>query len=406
MYKLKVISKTLIFLSAFIFLFSACSSLPKTYLEQQQLTADDRLVFNQKVYDYAWVKVNNKYFDPDFNGKDWVALGNKYSDEAVSATNTDQLYEVINKLLAELEVSHLNASRTVRKDMTSKSKKKGLIGIIPGFLEDTIYVSAVFPNSPAAKAGVQKGWLMVGRNGIKYKKGDKDAFNSIVGETVTYDFLDRFDHLHSLKMIPVKEKKLELIEACLLDNGILYLRLDRFENRSIELLRDRLKEYSKVKGLVLDLRTNPGGGLIHAQLAVGHFFPEAVEMGTFVTRKGKEKAKKSIDFFSLNFDKPMVIMISSRSGSGAELFSHILQFHQRATVIGQKTAGAMLGARKYKLPDSGEMVIPVLNYIGLNGKRLEGVGVVPDKEVPLATLDEIRACKDKDLEVALEMIHK
>ena len=160
-------------------------------------------------------------------------------------------------------------------------------------------------------------------------------------------------------MIPVRQDKIQFVEARELDNGFLYLRLDKFDRRSVKLLCEKLKEHISTRGVILDLRTNPGGSLFYSRVAVGHFFPDAVDMGTLVTRKGKEKGEESVDFFTLDFDKPMVVLTSPRSGSAAEIFSHILQFHHRAAIIGQKTAGAVLAARKFRLPDGGEIIIPV-----------------------------------------------
>lgn len=404
MRKFSVILKNLFLLLVFIFLFSACSTLPKTYLKQQQLTPEERVVFNQKVFDAAWMKVNKKYFDPTFNGKDWVKLGDKYRDQAVSAADTDQLYEEINKMFSELEVSHLTAIRTARKDITDRSKKDGAIGIILSVVEEKIIISAVIPDSPAAKAGVQKGWLLVGRNGMKFPDLKNSKLRTIAGEAVTFDFIDQNDHPHSLRIIPLRRKNIKFLEARELNNGYLYLRLLQFDGQSVNLLRKKLIEYNYTRGIVIDLRNNPGGNLFFSRVAIGHFFPDTVEMGTFVTRRGREKGEKSVDFLTLNYDKPMVILINSSSGSAAEIFSHILQFHHRATIIGQKTAGAVLAARTYKLPDGGEIKIPVSDYIGLNGERLEGTGVVPDREVPVETLDEIRAGKDRDIVIALEIL--
>lgn len=404
MHNLNIVFKKYSFLLFFILLFDSCSGLPKTYLEQQQLTPDERVIFNQKVFDSAWKRVNTVYYDQTFNGKDWVLLGDKYRDEAVSAADTDKLYEVINKMLAELEVSHLFARRNARKDITDSSKKKGAIGLIATIVQEKIYISTVLPDSPASKAGVQKGWLLVGRNGVKFSDSKNADLYTIAGEAVTFDFLDQYDHPRSLRIIPVKPDKIQLVEAHELNNGFLYLKMPSFGKQSVNLLRKKLEEYSDTRGLVFDLRSNTGGSSYYKRVAVGHFFPDNIEMGTYVTRKGKEIEEESVDFLAFNYDKPMVILVNSISLSAAEIFTHILQFHHRATVIGQKTAGAVLTAQTFNLPDGGEIMVPKNDYIGLNGERLEGAGVVPDIELPEATLDELRAGKDRDLEIALEIL--
>ena len=403
---IKTVLKINFLLVTFILLFSSCSTLPKSYLEQQQLTPDERIIFNSRVFDTAWNKVNRYYYDKTFNGKDWGKLGEKYRDEAMAAPDTDKLYEVINKMLSELKTSHLGAERTVREDLTDSSKEDGVIGIMVGVIKDNLYVSTVVPGSPAAKAGVLKGWLVVGRNGIPFPDIWNTNLKTIAGEAVTFDFIDQNDQPVSLSMIPVKRKKIKFVEAHELDSEILYIRLAAFDGKSVKLLRKKLKEYSSAPGLVLDLRSNPGGVVLFCKFAVGHFFSDNVEMGTFITRSGREKENDSIDLFTLDYDKPMVILVNSRSGSAAEIFSHIMQYHHRAKVVGQKTAGAVLAAFKFSLPDGGEIMIPVSDYIGLKGERLEGMGVIPDKVVSVPTLYDIREGKDRDLEAALEILNK
>jgi carboxyl-terminal processing protease len=401
----KAIFKILSSLIFFTLLFSACSSLPKSYLEQQQLMPDERANFNKKVFDSAWKKVEIIYYDRTFNGKDWVELGDKYRNEAISAADPDQLYEVINKMLAELESSHLIAIRKARKDITDRSKKDGMIGISINAVQDKLCIMWVMPDSPAAKAGVQRGWLVVGRDGVKFPDLKHADFHTIAGEPVTFDFIDENDHPRSLSIIPVRRIKDKFEEAHELNNGILYVRMAEFESQSVKFLYKKLQEYSTAKGLILDLRSNPGGRISQCKKAIGHFFTGNVEMGNFITRRGSEIDKESKDFFTLNYDKPMVILVSSRSGSAAEIFSHVLQFHHRARVIGQKTAGAVLAAVKLSLPDGGEIMIPGMDYTGLDGKRLEGTGVIPDINVPEATVAEIREGKDRDIETALQILN-
>ncbi len=405
MHRARAISKILSSVIFSILLFSACSSLPKKYIEQQNLTPDERVIFNRKVFDSAWNKVNSFYYDQTFNGKDWVKLGEKYRDEAISAADPDKLYVVINKMFSELEVSHLVAVRTARKDITDSSKKEGAIGIITSVIQDKIYIFTVIPDSPAAKAGVQKGWLVVGRDGVKFPDLKNSNLHTIAGETVTFDFLDENEHPCSLSMIPVKRDKIQFVEAHELNNGLLYVRITEFNRQSVKFLHKKLQEYGATRGLILDLRSNRGGSLHSCKVAVGHFFPDNVSMGTFITRSGKENDKDSMEFLTLNYDKPMVILVNSESGSAAEILSHILQFHHRAAVVGQKTAGAVLVARKLRLPDGGEIMIPISDYIGLNGQRLEGAGVIPDKVVSVVTPYDLREGKDRELEAALEMLN-
>ena len=80
-----------------------------------------------------------------------------------------------------------------------------------------------------------------------------------------------------------------------------------------------------------------------------------------------------------------------------------MQFHHRAIVVGRRTAGAVIVAREYPLPDGGRLQVATEDYRGLDGKRLEGNGVKPDVEVELKLAD-VRAGRDRDLDAALQVL--
>jgi len=99
------------------------------------------------------------------------------------------------------------------------------------------------------------------------------------------------------------------------------------------------------------------------------------------------------------------VLVGSASGSAAEIFSAVLQDHERATVVGRRTAGAVLASWFYRLPDGGELQLSREDYIAPQGRRIEGVGVEPDVVVP-RTLNDLRAGRDRDLDVALEILRR
>ena len=95
--------------------------------------------------------------------------------------------------------------------------------------------------------------------------------------------------------------------------------------------------------------------------------------------------------------------LSSASLSAAEIFSAVLQDHGRATIIGRKSAGAVLGSWFYSLPDGGELQLSRLDYVAPKGRRIEAAGVEPDIAVK-HTLEDVRAGRDRDLEEGLRVL--
>ena len=98
-----------------------------------------------------------------------------------------------------------------------------------------------------------------------------------------------------------------------------------------------------------------------------------------------------------------MILVDEASASSAEIFSHVLQQKGRAIVVGRTTAGAVIAARHYRLPDGGQLQLAIQDYVGLDGRRLEGAGVVPDVPVTVR-LDDLRQGRDVDLAAALAVL--
>ena len=122
-----------------------------------------------------------------------------------------------------------------------------------------------------------------------------------------------------------------------------------------------------------------------------------------VRRSGRESAQGARQWWPASYTGTVAILVDNSSASAAEIFSHVMQFHHRAIVVGRRTAGAVIVAREYFLPDGGRLQVATEDYRGLDGKRLEGNGVKPDVEVELKLAD-VRAGRDRDLEAALRAL--
>lgn len=97
------------------------------------------------------------------------------------------------------------------------------------------------------------------------------------------------------------------------------------------------------------------------------------------------------------------MLVDGATGSAAEIFAAVLQEHGRATIIGRKTAGAVLASWFHSLPDGGELQLSRMDYVTPKGRRLENDGVEPDVKVT-RTLAELRAGRDEDLEAVLRVL--
>jgi carboxyl-terminal processing protease len=129
-------------------------------------------------------------------------------------------------------------------------------------------------------------------------------------------------------------------------------------------------------------------------------------MGRFVRRDGKERETSGFALFSARYAGRVAVLIGPGSASASEIFAHVMKNEKRATLVGRRTAGAVIVSRFYGLPGGGRMQIPIQDYLGVDGERLEGRGVEPEITVPAATLADWRAGRDPELQAALAVLAK
>lgn len=381
-------------------LFAGCATAPTEYSAPPPLAAAERTALNSRVFAAAWDVVDKHYFDPKFQGIDWPAMRVKYAAAATAAPDDEALYRVLDQMLGELRDRHTFAI-SPRRVHEARSRHAATIGLHPQRIEDRWVVTDLPPGTPAAAAGVRPGWIVVSGSGQPLP--DKPApglFSGPVGVPTNYTFLDERAESRSLAIAPqLIPYDARLISEVLTD-GVHYLRFDRFDPDTIGWLETQIKSHRAAPGMILDLRHNPGGAPRPLRRAVRSFFPYGRNLGHTVNRAGKSRAMDTISFLTPLYEGPVVILTSDLTASSAEIFARALQFHQRAHIVGQPTAGSVLGGFKHSLPGGGYLNVTELDFRDPGGQRLEGVGIIPDIIVPL-TIADLRAGRDAAREAAL-----
>lgn len=385
-----------------LLLFAAgCATAPRAYVEPAALSAERRTQRNEQVFDRAWKLIDDHFFDAKFRGVDWPAMKAKYRPQAEAAADDTALYRTLNTMLAELKESHL-AAITPRQSFEEDANARVLTGFFVSKLEGRWVVVDVYHRSPAEEAGLLPGWVAVSRNGQPI--GDRWDFpRPQAGQPVDFQFLDEHDRVHDLHLLPRLVVTRRENDVRLLSGGVIYLRFGDFGAESRRWLSAQLKTHRDAPAVILDLRRNPGGGVFSLEITLGEFFPKAVDMGVVVSRSGSESPQGVLQWWPARYAGKVAILVDSSSASAAEIFSHVMQFHHRAVVVGRRTAGAVIVAREYPLSDGGRLQVATEDYRGLDGKRLEGNGVKPDVEVELKLAD-LRAGRDRDIEAALQAL--
>lgn len=368
---------------------------PPAARAQQQRT-------NLAVFDQVWRAIERHYYDRTFHGLDWAAVGGRHRAAAARAATTEALYAAINAMLDELGDEHTHAL-TPREARARKAREGVLLGLRLRRLDDGTgrsLVLDVMPGGSAAEQGVRPGWILVAAN--DRPPDEVLGFDRLSeGQAVHCLFLDEADRPLRLTLTARRLDMRPVREARRLPDGILYLRFDKFDTPSARWLRRQLKTHRDTPGVILDLRTNPGGDAAALGRCLGEFFDYRAAMGTFITRRGRGRELRAWRWpLSARCRAPLAVLISENSASSAEIFAAVIRHHQRGIILGERTAGAVLAARFKRLRDGGLLEYSVLDYFAPDGSRLEKRGVTPD--IPIrTTLADLRAGRDPVLAAAV-----
>lgn len=394
--------RTLAWAASAAWLFAGCVSTPAPRVSLDDLPPSqvDRATRNLRVFDRAWSLVADHHYDPKLQGVDWQAAGVKFGQEAAAAADKDSLYAALNGMLGLLKDSHTHAL-TPGEATERHAHVRARTGFNMQRLDGRWAVAEVLPGSPAEEGGVKAGWLVLSRNRVPL--GERPDFHPGEGEVAQWEFLDDRGATVTLPLVArsLSTKPRQLVRE--LPKGIFYLRFDGFDGTDRRWLSEQLKLHHGAPGVVLDLRRNPGGETLSLGIAIGEFFDHSVDCGTFITRAGRRSVKNSWQLGSAHYGGRVVVLVDGATASAAEIFSAALQDHGRATIVGRKSAGAVLASWFYTLPDGGELQLSREDYVRPKGERLEGRGVEPDVTVPF-TLDDLRAGRDPDLAAALRVL--
>jgi carboxyl-terminal processing protease len=353
---------------------------PLPTIPDLQISLSDRL----NVFDKAWETVNKNFFDPKFNGVNWPQMKGKYRPLAEAATDKAQLVDVLQKMLNELHASHMAVSGGVQ------------YGTGVGYfqIDGKWIVRWVAPDSPAQRAGMERGWVLTG------SEGDCAAPK----RKVALQYLDLKEQPRSLELscaaYPAMPEPAGSFQA--LEKGAVYLRLTSFTPGPGNWLADQVARNKSANTIVLDLRDNWGGGLETAKKVFDLFFSEKTVIGKFSNRKGKEFTLKASGDKSA-YRGRIFVLTDRYTGSAAEVFASAIQESGRGVVVGQQSKGGVLGATHYKLPNGFDLHVALMDYHTAKGTRLEGRGVIPDVAVDL-TVKDFQEGRDAVLDRANQML--
>ena len=278
-----------------------------------------------------------------------------------------------------------------------------------------IVIVAPFRGSPAEKAGVLPGDVILAVDGESTAGWTKaDAVQRIRGQQGTNVTI-------SVRHSDGRKEDLTITRATIVIptvfprdvkdvNGnivpdIAYIELQQFTEQTVADLRKALNgihDSGKYKGLILDLRRNPGGGL-DATVATADMFLDGGVVLTQVDRNGNKTvytAKPGGEATNI----PLALLVSKGSASGSEVLAGALRDHGRAKLIGEQTFGKGSVNHLRELSNGGALYVTIARWLTPNGEQIEGVGLKPDVQIDL-TKEELKSGAGPQLYAAIDYLH-
>ncbi len=291
----------------------------------------------------------------------------------------------------------------------------GGLGIEVGMENGFVKVIAPIDDTPAQRAGIQAGDLIIRLDDTPVKGMTlSDAVKRMRGKpgtditlTIVREGVDK-----PLKITITRSVvKVRSVKSKMYDKGYGYIRITQFQAKTGEALTAELRKLvkqagGKLKGLVLDLRNNPGG-VLSASVTVSDAF---LEKGLIVFTKGRVRDSR-LRFSATEGDlingAPMVVLVNGGSASASEIVAGALQDHRRAIIMGEKTFGK--GSVQTILPARGGTAVKLTTarYFTPSGRSIQVKGIVPDVVVENLQVSHrrkpsLKQIKEKDLSHHLE----
>ena len=288
------------------------------------------------------------------------------------------------------------------------------VGIGIYMVQDTetnkIMVLAPIKGSPAEKAGILPGDLIVSVDGVTYTAEEMTVASSKikgeVGTAVKIEVLRGNETLNfeltreNIKVNPVEGKKLE--------NNIGYIEFSSFDDGTAEEFKTKFEELQEqgIKSLIIDLRNN-GGGIVDEALKIADYILEKDDVILYeVDKNEKETVEKSKNDPIINM--PIIILTNENTASSSEILAGALKDYGKAKIVGTKTYGKGVIQQLLTLPDGSGLKITSEEYLTPNKTKINEIGIEPNEEVKLPdSVKNVLTVEEKDdtqLQKAIEMV--
>ena len=272
-----------------------------------------------------------------------------------------------------------------------------------------IQVLAPIKGSPAEKAGIQAGDLILTVDGVDYSADEMTiASNKIKGEEGTTVTIEVLRGTETKKYELKREKvKVNQVEGKVLSNNIGYINFTSFDETTADDFKAKFEELNKqgIKSLIIDLRNN-GGGIVDQALQIADYVADKDSVLLYeVDKNNKETVKKAKTDPIINM--PIIILTNENTASASEILAGALKDLGKAKTVGTTTYGKGVIQQILKLSDGSGLKVTIEEYQTPNRNKIHKIGIAPDEEVKLpdsvTNVLNVTQSEDTQLQKAIEM---
>ncbi len=331
----------------------------------------------------------------------------KYLNEVDSEALEEGIYEGYVSGLGDPYSVYYDEEDTAAFMETTSGEYSGIGAVLTQAVDTGIITLVrIYEESPARKAGLKDGDIL-------YKVGDMEVTGMDLSEVVTHIKGEkgteveltvlRGEDSQELTVTAVRDTiEVETVEYKMLEGQLGYISVSEFDAVTYEQYEEAMKELEKqgMKGLVVDLRNNPGGSLEVVCNMLDLMLPEGMIVYTEDKDGNREEHKSDEEH---QFTKPLAVLVNGNSASASEIFAGAIQDYELGDIVGTQTYGKGVVQQLFDLKDGTCLKLTISEYFTPNGRNIHGEGITPNV-VCEYQYNEKNPKQDNQLEKAMEVL--
>ena len=381
------------------------------------------------VFDDAWSRINERYYDRKFHGLDWEAQRTTFRALAAESHSGPEFYAVLRRLIASLNDPHTRVFAPEEKFDWWRPRFVS-VGVSIAEVAGLPTIVQVETGSAPQRAGVRVGDLLEAVDGeavsslLKKRLDDlpepagassrfrvfAKLLDGLPETSVEISWKGKDGKKKSARFVRHWEQR-ELGLRGGREANIAVIEIDAFTRPIAYTFTHLLKaKLAGARGVIIDLRNNGGGDAEAMADVASAFLGEKVGLGQFTDRSGSSfemSTRLKSPFMPERISQtrlPLIVLTGPRTASASEIFVAALRASKRATILGTETCGCVLAVRtRHTLPDGGLLDVSELDYQTPAGDHLEGRGIKPD-EIVLIERSDLYSGRDRAMDLAISKL--